>query len=604
VTLKGRKGAGKIAVPAFEIEPDVMKKAFQAIALTRALDEELISSLTAPERSNYCSCKGHEAIQVAAGMLFRPERDEAFLYPRDLGFFVSLFSFDELDTILSFCKGFIGAGMPERREPEMPAGISAAISLQPAVPQEERFFQAAAAAKLYQKEKREGVVVLFSGEGAARHGAFYELVNEACVSRLPLLFIIESNGLVQGLPARTVLAGRSVFELTAGFAHLQRFRVDGANFSQSYSTLRHALQTVQKKKQPAMVVADVPPLYREQFDSEAALHRDPLRLIASELSVEPAAVEQQVQAYRTRLKAHIQRPGDPSAFEEPQHAHQTGTEPYKALETLVLERKKLKWIRPAGGKMLSGALNSIPEHVISTGGSLRSRISEALIWWKAGYEVVVEEQSIQAHEWHYSLGRIQQTKAGLARAPALLMLIHDLQEQAGKQDVTSGPSWVPYKDISIALPASPAAACTMIEHAITNRLTMLMLLPEEPRGGLDQEAATLPGRAVCYRRGSRATVLCFGRAIHEVSKLPEALQAQLSVLEMGTLWPIDESQIVESVQQTGRLVLLCGYMSLMPFMVGLAGYLQQKCFGFLDAPVWWLGVEQDLESEIDAVLRF
>ena len=62
------------------------------------------------------------------------------------------------------------------------------------------------AAVLYPGEDR--LVLASSGEGATSEGEFWESINQACLNRLPVLFLIEDNGWAISVPVENPDARR------------------------------------------------------------------------------------------------------------------------------------------------------------------------------------------------------------------------------------------------------------------------------------------------------------------------------------------------------------------------------------------------------------
>ena len=64
------------------------------------------------------------------------------------------------------------------------------------------------------------ITLVSSGEGATSEGEFWEALNAACLSRLPVLFLVEDNGYAISVPIECQTAGGSISKLVEGFPGL------------------------------------------------------------------------------------------------------------------------------------------------------------------------------------------------------------------------------------------------------------------------------------------------------------------------------------------------------------------------------------------------
>jgi acetoin:2,6-dichlorophenolindophenol oxidoreductase subunit beta len=109
------------------------------------------------------------------------------------------------------------------------------------------------------------------------------------------------------------------------------------------------------------------------------------------------------------------------------------------------------------------------------------------------------------------------------------------------------------------------------------------------KGEVPEGAYTIAfGEANVLREGEAATVVAFGRMVAFAEKALDALAREgieCDLIDPRTTSPLDEETILESVENTGRLVVVdespprCGLAS------DVAGLVASKGFGFLEAPV-------------------
>ena len=106
---------------------------------------------------------------------------------------------------------------------------------------------------LYPGEDR--LVLASSGEGATSEGEFWESINQACLNRLPVLFLIEDNGWAISVPVENQTPGGSISKLMAGFPDLLTIEVDGTDLISSYKAMSAAAAWCREGHGPALVHA-------------------------------------------------------------------------------------------------------------------------------------------------------------------------------------------------------------------------------------------------------------------------------------------------------------------------------------------------------------
>ena len=67
------------------------------------------------------------------------------------------------------------------------------------------------------------------GEGTTSEGEFWEALNTAANSRLPLIFVVEDNGYAISVPVEVQTAGGNISRLVSGFPNFHFEEVDGTD---------------------------------------------------------------------------------------------------------------------------------------------------------------------------------------------------------------------------------------------------------------------------------------------------------------------------------------------------------------------------------------
>jgi pyruvate/2-oxoglutarate/acetoin dehydrogenase E1 component len=115
----------------------------------------------------------------------------------------------------------------------------------------------------------------------------------------------------------------------------------------------------------------------------------------------------------------------------------------------------------------------------------------------------------------------------------------------------------------VMMPATPYDAKGLLKSAIREPNPVVFLekrLLYSRRGPVPEGEYTVPiGVADVKRAGSDATVVAYGQCVHYALQAGRQLAAEgieLEVIDLRTLKPLDIDTIAESVQKTGRLVVL------------------------------------------------
>jgi 2-oxoisovalerate dehydrogenase E1 component len=87
------------------------------------------------------------------------------------------------------------------------------------------------------------------------------------------------------------------------------------------------------------------------------------------------------------------------------------------------------------------------------------------------------------------------------------------------------------------------------------------------------------------------TVVTYGMGVHWAYNATMNMKDQVEIIDLRTLFPLDEDTIMKSVKKTGKCLVVTEEPSNNSFAMALAGKIQEHCFQYLDAPVMTLGSE-------------
>lgn len=101
------------------------------------------------------------------------------------------------------------------------------------------------------------------------------------------------------------------------------------------------------------------------------------------------------------------------------------------------------------------------------------------------------------------------------------------------------------------------------------------------------------------------TIVTYGMGVHWAMNATEELEmkGQIEIIDLRTLFPLDEATIMISVKKTGKCLVVTEEPSNNSFARALAGKIQEDCFKYLDAPVMTIGSENMPAIPLNSVLE-
>lgn len=296
------------------VKKETLKQVYQLMCSARAM-ADIYDANRQITKYVHSTSKGHEAIQMAAGLLLKA-CDYAAPYYRDEGMLLAMgmTPYELMLQLLAkkddpFSGGRTYYSHPSLRREGMPVmpHQSSATGMQtiPATG------MAHGVAYLESQKLLDGVdkpVVLCSlGDGSVTEGEVAEALQMAVLHNLPIVYLIQDND--WGISATGgEMRAMDAYEYAAGFKGLKRVRVDGTDFIASYEEMEKAIEYVRSKRKPILVHATVPLLghhtsgVRKEFyrtDDDLAKHAttDPfpaLRKVLLDLGVEEAELDEMI----------------------------------------------------------------------------------------------------------------------------------------------------------------------------------------------------------------------------------------------------------------------------------------------------------------------
>ncbi|OOV95921.1 alpha-ketoacid dehydrogenase subunit beta [Pseudomonas sp. MF6396] len=152
--------------------------------------------------------------------------------------------------------------------------------------------------------------------------------------------------------------------------------------------------------------------------------------------------------------------------------------------------------------------------------------------------------------------------------------------------------WTHIPGVKVVCPSSPYDAKGLLIQAIRDNDPVIFCehkLLYSLQGEVPEEVYTVPfGEANFLRDGDDITLVTYGRMVHLAMEAAANLARQgidCEVLDLRTTSPMDEDSILESVEKTGRLVVIDEANPRCSMATDISALVAQKAFGALKGPI-------------------
>jgi 2-oxoisovalerate dehydrogenase E1 component len=326
------------------LDREALLRAHRCMLLSRKLDDKEIQLRKQSKIFFQISGAGHEAIQVAAGVVLKPGYDWFFPYYRDRALCLQL-GVTPLEMLLA---GVGSSADPSSAGRQMPShwgdkALNIVSGSSPTGTQVLHAVGAADASVIYSRVEEitdrasrahaDEVIFTSLGDGSTSEGEFWEALNWACLHRLPVLFLVEDNGYAISVPVEFQTAGGDISRLVRSFPDLHVDSIDGTDFLTSVRAMRDAAAYVRARKGPAFVHAhctrpyghsysEDEQLYKTAAERDAEALRDPIAQFAGFLKAGGLATDEDLLAMAEEIQQEVNA-ATAQALDAPQPAADT-----------------------------------------------------------------------------------------------------------------------------------------------------------------------------------------------------------------------------------------------------------------------------------------
>jgi len=200
--------------------------------------------------------------------------------------------------------------------------------------------------------------------------------------------------------------------------------------------------------------------------------------------------------------------------------------------------------------------------------------------------LVMDQLVNQATKFRYISG-------GQFTMPLTLSAVFGAQGSAGCHHSQSLYPWFVYAPgIKVVIPSTPYDVKGLLASAVVDDNPVVVLEHRAllgRKGDVPEEDYFLPiGEAAVLREGRDVTVLSSGLMVSHALQAAAMLAEKgvsAEVIDLRTIWPLDEKTIIESLKKTLKLVVVDEGHAPCGIGAEITALVQEKAFDYLDAPV-------------------
>jgi 2-oxoisovalerate dehydrogenase E1 component len=597
---------------------------------------------------------GHDAIQLALGLTFRPGRDYLFPYYRDLTTCLAagLTAEEIVLNGTSRATDVASGGRHMSNHFAKPSigiqNVSSSVS--------NHSLHAVGLARAIKTYRQEALVYCSVGESSLSEGYFSEAINGASREKLAVVFVVQDNGYGISVPKSDQTANLYASDNFSGYKNIRIIHCDGLDVFDSFRAMRDALAWVRSGAGAAIVHArvvrihshsnsDRQDLYRTPEELAAAREADPLPRFRKLLVDTGLMTEEELRAIEAQNEKTYDEASDRARrAPEPDPAtiyeHVT-PEPWRSdrwkdgmpdgsgeEQTLVQSiNATLKqefranpdtfiWGQDVAYRDKGGVFN-VTKGMQQEFGAARvfnAPIAEDFIMGTAdGFcrlsdriRVVVEgaefadyfwpaaEQTVEmSHEYWRTNGQyVPNVTVRLASGGYIGGGLYHSQNIEGWLTTLPG--------LRVVVPAFADDAAGLLRTAMRSRGITMYLEPKflynnpMAKARVPDDFAVPFGKARLRREGRDLTIVAYGTPVHfalEAANVLDQEGASVEVLDLRSLVPLDLPAILGSVRKTNRVLVAHEDKVHGGFGGEIAAKIQEQVFDSLDAPVGRVGSE-------------
>jgi 2-oxoisovalerate dehydrogenase E1 component len=606
---------------------------YKGVLKPRMIEEKMLVLLRQGKIAKWFSGIGQEAGSVGAAMAL--EKDEYILpMHRNLGVFTTreiplnrLFSqFQGKPS--GFTKGrdrSFHFGTQEYKIIGMISHLGPQLGLADGI---------ALANKLKENSK---VTLVYTGDGGASEGDFHEALNVAAVWELPVIFAIENNGYGLSTPSNEQFRCKQFIDKGIGYG-MEAVQVDGNNILEVYDTVKKLAESIRKNPRPILLelitfrmrgheeASGTKYVPKELFDVWGK--KDPLNNFEKYLIEEGVLDDKMIENYRAEIKEEIEKglelafaetlPAPDTALElkdmyapfELNVIHPSATKTNKRFIDAVSDGLRLAMRKHSGLILMGqdiaeyGGVFKITEGFVEEFGKNRVRntplCESAIVGSGFGLSINGMKAMVEMQFADFVTEGFNQIVNNLAKshyrwgqnADVVVRMPTGAAVAAGPFHSQSNEAWFFHTPgLKIAYPAFPSDAKGLLLTSFEDPNPVMFFEHKALYRSVSEDVSddyyTIPfGKARLVREGDDITIVTYGLGVHWAMEiLDKHPEISADLVDLRTLVPLDKEAILNSVNKTGKVIVL--HEDTLTGGIGgeLVAIIAENCFQNLDAPI-------------------
>lgn len=481
------------------------------------------------------------------------------------------------------------------------------------------------------------VTLVYTGDGGASEGDFHESLNVAAVWDLPVIFAIENNGYGLSTPSNEQFRCKQFVDKGIGYG-MEAVQVDGNNVLEVYDAVKRIAESIRKNPHPVLLELMT---FRMRGHEEASGtkyvpkelleiwgKKDPLNNYERFLLEEGVLTEKMVEEFRAEIKEEIETGLEIASketlpppntelelrdmyfpFELNEAKPQGGNTNKRFIDAIsdglrLAMRKHQNLVLMGQDIAEYGGVFKITEGFVEEFGKKRVRntplCEAAIVGSSFGLSINGMKAMVEMQFADFVTEGFNQIVNNLAKshyrwgqnADVVIRMPTGAGVAAGPFHSQSNEAWFTHTPgLKVVYPAFPTDAKGLLLTAFEDPNPVLFFehkgLYRSLSGDVPDDYYTIPfGKAKLIYEGDDLTIVTYGLGVHWAMEILEKHpEIKADLIDLRTLLPYDKEAIINSVNKTGKAIVLHEDTLFGGFGGELAAVISQECFEKLDAPV-------------------